>query len=157
MVADAKIDSFISKDEIHIFFDEGALFAASPLGMNKYRVAANIYHSHPRQIFYEKEVVEIVQERGHGAYYVTDISWISPFWIHSKVAEHMRQGSIFLAGDAAHIHAIENLIFDPDNMAHTRYHVKDTGVYIIRPDHCIGYCSESLERVKIEKFFQQFV
>ncbi len=105
MVADGKIDSFMSKDEIHVFFDEGTVFAASPLGMNKYRLAANIHQSHPRQNFYEKEVVEMVQERGYGSYYVSDISWVSPFWIHGKIAEQMSQGSVFLAGDAAHIHA----------------------------------------------------
>lgn len=105
MVADAHINSFTSKDEIHLFFDEGTLFAASPLGKNQYRIAANLHLDYPRQKFYEKEVIEIVQERGHGAYYVTDVSWISPFWIHGKIAEQMRQRSIFLMGDAAHIHS----------------------------------------------------
>jgi 2-polyprenyl-6-methoxyphenol hydroxylase-like FAD-dependent oxidoreductase len=105
VVADATINSFMSTDEIHMFFDEATLFAASPMGKNRYRIAANIHQSHPRKTFYEKEVIEMVQERGHGAYYVTDISWISPFWIHGKIAKQMRYDSIFLAGDAAHIHA----------------------------------------------------
>ena len=105
VVADAHIDSFTSKNEIHLFFDEGTLFAASPLGANKYRIMANLHLDYPRQTFYEKEVIDIVQERGHGAYYVTDVSWISPFWIHGKVAEQMRHQSIFLMGDAAHIHS----------------------------------------------------
>lgn len=105
IVADAHIDSFTSKDEIHLFFDKGTLFAASPLGANKYRIAANLHLDYPRQTFYKKEVIDIAQERGHGAYYVTDVSWISPFWIHGKIAEQMRHHSIFLMGDAAHIHS----------------------------------------------------
>lgn len=105
VVADANIDSFTSKNEIHLFFDQGTLFAASPLGANKYRIAANLHLDYPRQTFYEKEVIELVQERGYGAYYVTDVAWISPFWIHGKVAERMRNHSIFLMGDAAHIHS----------------------------------------------------
>lgn len=105
VVADAHIDSFTSKNEIHLFFDKGTLFAASPLGANKYRIAANLHLDYPRQTFYEKEVIDIVQERGRGAYYVTDVSWIYPFWVHSKIAEQMRHHSVFLLGDAAHIHS----------------------------------------------------
>jgi 2-polyprenyl-6-methoxyphenol hydroxylase-like FAD-dependent oxidoreductase len=106
MVADASINfSSLSKDEMHLFFDEGTLFAAYPLGSDKYRIAANLHLDYPRKIFTEREVIEIVQERAHGKYYVTNISWISPFWIHGKVVDHMRHGPIFFAGDAAHIHS----------------------------------------------------
>lgn len=105
VVADTHIDSFTSKNEIHLFFGKGTLFAASPLGGNKYRIAANLHLDHPRQTFYKKEVIDIVQERGRGAYYVTDVAWISTFWIHGKIAEKMRRHSIFLMGDAAHIHS----------------------------------------------------
>lgn len=106
MVADATIDfSHMSKDEIHFFFDPGTVLAAFPLGENRYRLAANLHLDHPRQKFYEQEVVELVQERAHGKYYVTDVAWTSPFWIHGKVAEHMQKGPIFLVGDAAHIHS----------------------------------------------------
>jgi 2-polyprenyl-6-methoxyphenol hydroxylase-like FAD-dependent oxidoreductase len=106
MVADAVIDfSYMPKDEIHYFFDQGTLFAAFPLGSGRYRVAANLHLGYPRKIFTEREVIEIVQERGHGKYYVKNVEWISPFWIHGKLVEHMRQGLIFFAGDAAHIHS----------------------------------------------------
>lgn len=106
MVADATIDfSHMSKDEIHFFFDPGTVLAAFPLGENRYRLAANLHLDHPRQKFYEQEVIELVQERAHGKYYVTDVAWTSPFWIHGKVAEHMQKGPIFLVGDAAHIHS----------------------------------------------------
>lgn len=106
MVADATIDfSYLSKDEIHLFFDPGILLAAFPLGANKYRLAANIHLDHPRKFFTEHEVIEIVQERAHGKYYVTDIAWVSLFWIHGKIVEHMQKGPIFLVGDAAHIHS----------------------------------------------------
>lgn len=105
IVADAQIESFMSKDEVHVFFDKGAIFAAFPLGSNKYRISANLHLTHPRKIFAEREVIEMTQERAHGAYYVKSVSWISPFWIHSKVVKHLQDGSIFLAGDAAHIHS----------------------------------------------------
>ncbi len=106
IVADATINfSYMAKDEIHFFFDPGTVLAAFPLGKNRYRVAANLHLDHPRQHFYENEVIELVQERAYGKYYVTDVAWVSSFWIHGKIADHMQKGSIFLAGDAGHIHS----------------------------------------------------
>lgn len=106
MVADATIDfSHLPKNEIQFFFDTGTVLVAFPLGENRYRLAANLHLDYPRQNFYEKEVIELVQERAHGNYYVTDVAWVSPFWIHGKVAEHMQKGPILLVGDAAHIHS----------------------------------------------------
>lgn len=104
VVADAKIDfSYMPKDEIHFFFDPGTVLAAFPLGSDKYRLAANLHLDSPRKIFTEREIIEIVQERAHGSYYVTNVEWISMFWIHSKLVKAMRKNTIFLVGDAAHI------------------------------------------------------
>ncbi len=105
VVADAKIDSYIATNEIHLFFDKGTVFAASPLSGSKYRITANIHQSHPRRAFYDKEVIDLIQERSHGVYYIKDISWVSPFWIHCKCVEKLRQGPIFFVGDAAHLHS----------------------------------------------------
>ncbi|MDR3476906.1 MAG: FAD-dependent monooxygenase [Gammaproteobacteria bacterium] len=105
MVADAKMGSYLPKDEIHIFFDTGTVFAASSLNSDIYRITANLHFSHARKTFTEKEVKEMANERSYGAYNVHSVSWISPFWIHGKVVEKMRVGSVFLAGDAAHIHS----------------------------------------------------
>lgn len=105
VVADAQIDSYLPKDEVHAFFDEGTLFAVFPLAKNKFRITANLHLEVKRQLFTEKEVIEMAQERAHGAYYVKSVSWISPFWVHGKVLSKMRVGSIFFAGDSAHIHS----------------------------------------------------
>lgn len=112
MIADAQMSSFLPNNEMHIFFDKGTVFpdkatvfAAFPWGANQYRIAANLYQSHPRQSYTEHEVKEAVAERTNGDYTVDAVSWISPFWIHGKIAGQIRQGSIFLVGDAAHIHS----------------------------------------------------
>lgn len=105
IVADAQIDSFMSKNAMHVFFDQGTLFLATPLGENNYRITANLHLPVQRKIFTEREVIEMAQERAHGAYYINKVSWISSFWIHSKLVDHMRDKLIFLAGDAAHIHS----------------------------------------------------
>lgn len=112
MVADAKMSSFLPTNEIHVFFDKGTtfsekgtLFSAFPLGSNDYRLSANLYQETPRQTFIEQEVREVVAERTYGNYIVDSVAWISPFWIHGKIVKQMRNGSIFFAGDAAHIHS----------------------------------------------------
>lgn len=112
MVADAHMGSFLPKNEIHVFFDKGTifpdkstLFAAFPWGTKEYRLCANLYLERPRQTFTEQEVREVVAERTYGNYVVEKVSWISPFWMHTKIVDQMRHGSIFLAGDAAHTHA----------------------------------------------------
>ncbi|RDI43371.1 FAD-dependent monooxygenase [Aquicella lusitana] len=105
VVADAQIDSYMAKDEVHVFVDKETVFIASPLSGNQYRIIANLHLTYPRKFFTEREVIEIAQERAHGAYYVKNASWISPFWIHGKIAKIMRKHSIFLLGDAAHTHS----------------------------------------------------
>lgn len=112
MVADAKMSSFLPANQIHVFFDEGTifpdkgtLFAAFPRGAKEYRLNANLYQEQPRKNFTETEVREIVADRTYGNYIVENVSWISPFWIHSKIADRMHQDAVFLVGDAAHIHS----------------------------------------------------
>ncbi|MBX3709703.1 MAG: FAD-dependent monooxygenase [Gammaproteobacteria bacterium] len=105
IVADADIESFMSKNEAHVFLGQATLFAAFPLASGKYRITANLHLDYPRRNFSEREVIEMVQERAQGAYYVKAASWISSFWIHSRVVNHMRQDRIFLVGDAAHVHS----------------------------------------------------
>jgi len=112
MVADAEMDSFLPIDEIHVFFDKGTIlpekgtiFAAFPWGSKEYRLSANLYAEVPRQTFHEHEVKEIVAERTNGNFIVESVSWISPFWIRDKIVNQMQNNSIYLMGDAAHIHS----------------------------------------------------
>lgn len=112
MVADAIMSSFLPADQMHVFVDKGTIlkdkgtvFCAFPCAPKQYRLMANLYQQAPRQTFYEHEVKEVVAERTYGNYVVESVSWISPFWIHGKIIDHMREGAIFFLGDAAHIHS----------------------------------------------------
>lgn len=106
VVANAYIDSFTTKDEIHVFFKKHTVFAAFPLGSNYYRIAANLHMGAPRKTFHEHEVIDIVKERAYNEFSVTDVTWISPFWIHGKIASTFQKNRLFLLGDAAHIHSM---------------------------------------------------
>ncbi len=112
LVADAEMSSFLSSDEIHVFFDKGTVFpdkgtilAIAPFGSKKYRITANVYQESARKTLYSHDINDIIRERSHDEYTADNVSWISPFWIHSNIIDHMRDRLTFLAGDAAHTHS----------------------------------------------------
>jgi 3-(3-hydroxy-phenyl)propionate hydroxylase len=58
--------------------------------------------------FIKDRVVPINNKAGEGAaaeIILTDLTWSSMFKIHRRRAEQYKQGRVFLAGDAAHIHS----------------------------------------------------
>ena len=105
VVADTRMDSFLSPHDMHVFFDRETVCAIFPMGSRRYRICANLHQSHPRKIFTEMEVREVVAERTDTNFNVESVSWISPFWTHSRQVDRMRAGRVFLVGDAAHIHS----------------------------------------------------
>src|SRR5207249_9965079 len=36
---------------------------------------------------------------------VTEVNWFSTYRVHHRVADHFRQGRVFLSGDAGHVHS----------------------------------------------------
>jgi 2-polyprenyl-6-methoxyphenol hydroxylase-like FAD-dependent oxidoreductase len=104
VVADTKLSSSLKSDCLHIFDNGGDMLGVFPYGDGKYRIAANLNSTEKKECS-EQEIKEIVDTRSRGAFQAQYASWISPFWIHSKLANQMRDGRIFIAGDAAHIHS----------------------------------------------------
>ncbi len=105
MVADARMDSFLSPDELHVFLGKETVCAVFPFRPGFYRVTANLHQSHPRKLFTQHEVRDIVHERTGGEFNVQEVGWVSPFWIHSRIVDAMQMGRVFFVGDAAHIHS----------------------------------------------------
>ncbi len=105
VVADGVLDSFLRHDQIHIFSANGYMLGVFPIGENRFRLGGNLQLGYERKIYTEHEIRELVAERSFGQLDARSVSWISPFWIHSKMSETMRRGNVFLLGDAAHIHS----------------------------------------------------
>ncbi len=105
VVADSVMDSFLRSDEIHIFTAKGYMLGVFPLGEGRFRLGGNMNLGYERKIYTENDIRDIVAERTYGQFNARTVSWISPFWIHSKMSEEMRRGNVFLLGDAAHIHS----------------------------------------------------
>lgn len=96
VVADIQANTKFESNEVNSFLDDQSVFALFPLGNDRFRIVSN--HT-------EEDLKKFVHERSYGMVSVININWVSPFRIHSCVVEKMRYGTIFLAGDAAHIHS----------------------------------------------------
>lgn len=105
VVADAKMSSLHKQDEIYIYSKKGRMLGIFPYGDSRFRIAANMDLGYERKTYTEKELGELIDERSNGIFNPEQVSWISPFWIHSKIADKMRDNRAFLVGDAAHIHS----------------------------------------------------
>ena len=51
----------------------------------------------------------------------------------------------------------DDIIFDSNSVIHKCYHIKKPALLILRPDNYIAYCSENLEYIFIERFFQRYL
>ncbi|MDT0320057.1 FAD-dependent monooxygenase [Streptomyces millisiae] len=51
------------------------------------------------------ELQQLLDERGPGKWRIGESWWTSRFQVHARVAGAFRQGAVFLAGDAAHVHS----------------------------------------------------
>lgn len=105
VVADAVMTKHLAPNEIHLFIHAGELLATFPFGDERFRIAANLKESVGKHTPSEDFIKELIDKRTKGLFCANEVSWISPFWIHSKQANHMRDGRIFIAGDASHVHS----------------------------------------------------
>jgi len=102
LVADICLETSLSVQGIDGFLGQ-KIMGIFPLGEDRYRVVANMGKT--TQTISEPDIRQMVENRTQGQFKVKSISWSSPFWIHSKFAENMRNGPCFIAGDAAHVHS----------------------------------------------------
>ena len=105
-LADVHLKWSLPNDQLHLFLHPHGLLAIFPLPDNKYRLIVDI--SDPTQNalnFTLEDFQHFVHERGPSDAVVHDATWISPFHIQERVVNQYRQGRVFLAGDAAHIHS----------------------------------------------------
>lgn len=106
--ADVNLDWKKSRHEIHVWLHEFGPFAVFPLpDGEQWRLIAGIVDSGRAAPEASVEVLQrIFQERtGDNQTAISNPNWLSNFKIHRRIVNHYRQGRIFLAGDAAHIHS----------------------------------------------------
>jgi 2-polyprenyl-6-methoxyphenol hydroxylase-like FAD-dependent oxidoreductase len=105
-LVDAELRTSLPDDELHVFFGEGVLFMA-PIGDGLWRVGANLLGERrsPDQEPPPEEIQTLIDTRASEKGVLGEPRWLSYFHFHSRLASSFREGRMFLAGDAAHIHS----------------------------------------------------
>lgn len=105
VLADMHLDWQERDDEVKLFFSADGVTVLAPLPGGRYRVVATVDEApeHPDHDY----VQDLMHARGPQAHPATvkEIVWSSRFRVHHRLAAHYREGRIFLAGDAAHVHS----------------------------------------------------
>lgn len=107
-VADMRISSPLDRTAVNMFINKGTLVGVFPLPDEKnelYRAVGNIGRHKNKDKFTDSEIRDIITDYTQGECEVKEVTWSSPFWIHSKVASKLQNQRVFIAGDAAHVHS----------------------------------------------------
>ena len=105
VLADVRLDWEFDDAEVMLYFAPAGLVVIAPLPEGRYRIVATADSApeHPDREF----IQDILDERGPRKQraVVEEIVWSSRFRVHHRLAERYREGRVFLAGDAAHVHS----------------------------------------------------
>ncbi|MCW2688388.1 MAG: putative monooxygenase, partial [Mycobacterium sp.] len=102
-LADARVEWPLRFDEVQNFFSPAGIVVSGPLPDNQRRVLATVNHA--PEVIDVDFVQHILDERGPTGARVKELTWSSQFHVHHRIASTFRQGPVFLAGDAAHVHS----------------------------------------------------
>jgi 2-polyprenyl-6-methoxyphenol hydroxylase-like FAD-dependent oxidoreductase len=112
LLADIDIDWELSHDEGHVWIGNDDLVAVIPLpGEHRYRIIAPLPPEEGAQDYESEAAIAAAaetllrQRSGVALRRIGDPVWASAFRIHRRQAARYREGPVFLAGDAAHVHS----------------------------------------------------
>ncbi len=105
LLADLRIDWPLSKDELHLFLTEEGFFMVLPMPDGWVRAFASVPPGREELVADRQTFERLIRERVDAPCEVVEDGWIAQFRIHRRMVPRYRQGRVFLAGDAAHIHS----------------------------------------------------
>jgi 3-(3-hydroxy-phenyl)propionate hydroxylase len=115
LLADLHADTEWPDDEFHIFASGEGIATLFPMGGGRTRLIADqrvAAQSPEAPESLQKsaaptldECRELVARRIHHRVSVSSLGWSSYFRLNNRMADQMRSGRVFLAGDAAHVHS----------------------------------------------------
>ena len=105
VLADARMDWPLSREEVTLFYAPTGLMVVAPLPSDRFRIVATMDDApkSPSADFMQS----VLDMRGPSkdSRRIRDVVWSSRFHIHHRVAQSPRKGRILLCGDAAHVHS----------------------------------------------------
>lgn len=108
ILGDLRVAWSLPQDQAYGFLSSGKLLAFFPMrGDHRYRLVATRYLSNitAGQEPTLAEFQSLVNERVPVEAKLTDPVWLAAFVLHRRIVQTMKQGRVFLVGDAAHIHS----------------------------------------------------
>ncbi|GHC10386.1 FAD-dependent monooxygenase [Cerasicoccus arenae] len=103
-LADVHIDSALAPDEMHMFFHGDGFLILFPMRDKRFRVIATVSTTDEPELD-EAYFQQLMDKRTKQQSHISDGIWFSNFRIHHRIVQEYRDGRVFLAGDAAHIHS----------------------------------------------------
>lgn len=105
VLADVHLDWEFDESEVMLYFAPAGLMVVAPLPGGRHRIVAtaDVAPEHPDR----DHIQALLDARGpqKRAARVKDVVWSSRFRVHHRLADRYREGRVFLAGDAAHVHS----------------------------------------------------
>jgi 2-polyprenyl-6-methoxyphenol hydroxylase-like FAD-dependent oxidoreductase len=105
VLADVHLDWELDDTEVLLYLSPAGLVVAAPLPGGRHRIVATVDEAPERPD--RDHIQALLDQRGprKRPARVTDVVWSSRFRVHHRLADHYREGRVFLAGDAAHVHS----------------------------------------------------
>jgi len=105
VLADVHLDWELDDSEVMLYFAPAGLVVVAPLPGGRHRIVAttDAAPEHPDR----DHIQALLDARGpqKRPALVKDVVWSSRFRVHHRLADRYREGRVFLAGDAAHMHS----------------------------------------------------
>jgi 2-polyprenyl-6-methoxyphenol hydroxylase-like FAD-dependent oxidoreductase len=109
LLADVTIDWDHPENEVQVWFHRDGVMGALPFGGQKWRLiierAAKEEETDSEEVTLSLVQQLAVQRSGRADVRVRDPMWLSDFRINARMVDRFRDGRVFIAGDAAHIHS----------------------------------------------------
>jgi 2-polyprenyl-6-methoxyphenol hydroxylase-like FAD-dependent oxidoreductase len=105
VLADVHLDWEFDEREVMLYFSPDGLVVVAPLPGGRHRIVATVDEA-PEQPDRD-HIQALLDARGpeKRPARVKDVVWSSRFRVHHRLADRYREGRVFLAGDAAHVHS----------------------------------------------------
>src|SRR5579862_4507889 len=104
LLVDAETNQVLPADELQLCHNESGPLAIFPMSANRRRIIATI--DEPEGDVPSLDLVRKVSaQRAPKGFEVLALNWSSYFRIHHRHVARLRDGRMFIAGDAAHIHS----------------------------------------------------
>jgi 2-polyprenyl-6-methoxyphenol hydroxylase-like FAD-dependent oxidoreductase len=105
VLADVEMGWSHGSDEVKLFFSPQGLVVVAPLGAGRFRIVATLANAPEQPGVADLQALLDTRGPRTGITTIRKVLWSSRFRLHHRVADAYRQGRLFLAGDAAHVHS----------------------------------------------------